>query len=253
MTPPHTDARPPRIGLTTYRETAAWGVWRESADLLPATYADAVMSAGGAAVLLPPAAPEADTDRIAAVTLGGVDGLIISGGPDVDPARYGADRDEHTGPPREGRDSWELALVRETLSRGVPLLAICRGVQVLNVALGGTLVQHLPDAVGHSGHCPMVGEHGRHDVRLDPAGRVGALLGARASVATYHHQGLDRLGDGLVATGWADDGVVEAVDLSGPGWVAGVQWHPEVTDSAALFGGFVAACMRQRDALEAVR
>jgi putative glutamine amidotransferase len=252
VTPQSAESRPPRIGLTTYRETAAWGVWHESADLLPASYADAVTSAGGAVVLLPPAAPAADLERLAAATLDGVHGLILSGGPDVDPARYGADRDENTGPAREGRDGWEITLARDAVRRELPLLAICRGIQVLNVALGGTLVQHLPDVVGHSAHCPVVGEHGRHEVRLDPDSRVGALLGSAATVATYHHQGLDELGTGLVATGWADDGVVEAVDLAGPGWVAGVQWHPEVTDSAALFGGFVAACIRHRDALQAV-
>jgi putative glutamine amidotransferase len=135
------------------------------------------------------------------------------------------------------------------------VLAICRGMQVLNVALGGDLVQHLPDVVGHDGHCPVVGEHGRHEVRLDGSSRIGRLLGERAVVATYHHQAVGRLGAGLLATGWAADGTVEALETE-PGaderWVAGVQWHPEVHDGAALFAGFVNACAAHRDRLSSV-
>jgi putative glutamine amidotransferase len=240
---------PPRIGLSAYRETAAWGVWNEPADLLAASYADAVVRAGGVALLLPPAgvgAPEA----AAGAVLDGLHGLALAGGADVDPARYGAARDRHTAPPRPDRDAWELALIRAALARAMPILAICRGLQVLNVALGGDLVQHLPDVVGHDGHCPVPGRHGRHPVRTAPGTRVAALLGPEAEVATYHHQAVGRLGAGLAATGWAADGTVEAVEgieAEAARWVVGVQWHPEVHDGGELFAGFVVACAQFRD------
>lgn len=242
---------PPRIGLTTYREPATWGVWRESADLLPSSYTDAVASAGGVAMLLPPAAPE-DLQTAAATALAGLHGLALTGGADVDPERYQAHRDAHTGMARADRDAWEITLTVVALERAMPVLAICRGMQVLNVALGGDLVQHLPDRVGHAGHSPVVGQHGRHDVRLIRASRVGALLGDCAVVATYHHQAVERLGAGLVATGWAADGTVEALEHTDAAWVVGVQWHPEVHDGAALFAGFVAAGARYRAGLSRV-
>jgi putative glutamine amidotransferase len=242
---------PPRIGLTTYREPAAWGVWSEPADLLPVRYAGAVAAAGGVAMLLPPAGIDG-LEAAAAAALDGLHGLALAGGADVDPGRYGAARDVRTGPARPDRDVWELALARAALERSLPVLAICRGMQVLNVALGGDLVQHLPDVAGHDGHLPVVGQHGRHDVRLVRESRVGALLGDCAVVATYHHQAVDRLGAGLVATGWAGDDTIEAFEHTGPAWVVGVQWHPEVHDGVALFAGFVAACARYRAGLSAV-
>jgi putative glutamine amidotransferase len=243
--------QPPRIGLTTYRESAAWGVWNEPADLLPVNYADGVALAGGVALLLPPA-PLEHPETGAAAVLDGLHGLALAGGADVDPGRYGGVRDTRTGPARPDRDTWELTLTRAALARGMPVLAICRGMQVLNVALGGDLVQHLPDVAGHDGHLPVVGQHGRHDVRLVRESRLGALLGDCAVVATYHHQAVDRLGAGLVAIGWAGDGTVEALEHTGAAWVVGVQWHPEVHDGAALFTGFVQACARYRAGLSAV-
>jgi putative glutamine amidotransferase len=227
----------PRIGLTTYREPAAWGVWSEPADLLPASYAAGVRAAGGVALLLPPG--DAST---ADVVLDGVHGLLLAGGADVDPARYGADRHDATGPPRTDRDEWELALARKAILRDLPVLAVCRGMQVLNVALGGDLRQHLPDDVGSDLHCPTVGVHGRHAVALAGGSALAGVFGERAEVATYHHQSVDRLGTDLVPTGWADDGVVEAVELPGRTWVVGVQWHPEAHAGEGLFAAFVAAC-----------
>ena len=232
----------PRIGLTTYRDQAAWGVWNEPADLLPTNYADSVAAAGGVPLLLPPVMP--DSLAAAEAALDGLHGVVISGGADVDPSRYGATRDPQTGPARPDRDAWELNLARLALRRGMPLLAICRGMQVLNVALGGTLVQHLPDAVGSQVHCPTPGVHGRHEVNLMAGTVIQSVFGDHATGATYHHQGVDRLGDGLVATGWASDGVVEAVELAGAAWVVGVQWHPEVVAGAPLFRAFVEACRR---------
>jgi gamma-glutamyl-gamma-aminobutyrate hydrolase PuuD len=232
-----TSARPVRVGATTYREPARWSVWDEPADLLPATYADALAAAGAVPVLLPPVRTE-----FAGAALDGVHGLLLAGGADVDPARYGAARDASTGPARADRDSWELALARAALERELPVLAICRGMQVLNVALGGTLVQHLPDAVGSQLHCPTVGSHGKHAVLVGAGSRLAGVLGERADVATHHHQGVERLGAGLSATAWAEDGVVEAVELADRSWVLGVQWHPEAFEGEALFRAFVAAC-----------
>ena len=228
---------PPRVGVTTYREPARWGVWHEPADLLPSTYTTAIERAGGVAVLLPPTAP-----RHAAAVLDGVAGLVLAGGADLDPARYDAPRDQQTGAARPDRDGWELALAAEALARDLPLLAICRGMQVLNVALGGDLIQHLPDEVGTRAHCPVVGEHGRHAVELADGSRLAEVLGPRPTVATYHHQAVRALGRGLRACGWAADGVVEAVEHPEQRWVFGVQWHPEAYEGHELFAAFVAAC-----------
>jgi putative glutamine amidotransferase len=233
---PVSTSQAPRIGLTTYREPAAWCVWTEPADLLPATYAAGVRAAGGVALLLPPGEPDTAT-----TVLDAVHGLLLAGGADVDPARYGADRHPATGPARADRDEWELALAREAIARDLPVLAVCRGLQVLNVALGGDLRQHLPDDVASDLHCPTVGVHGRHAVVLAGDSVLAGVFGERAEVATYHHQSVDRLGADLVATGWADDGVVEAVELAGRTWVIGVQWHPEAHAGEALFEAFVAA------------
>jgi putative glutamine amidotransferase len=232
----------PRVGATTYGEPARWGEWNEPADLLPSSYSSAVQNAGAVALLLPSGPAEH-----AAVALDGLHGVMVTGGPDVDPARYGADRHPKTGGARAERDEWELAVVRAALERDLPLLAICRGLQVLNVALGGTLIQHLPDVVGSDVHSPVVGEHGRHEVRVDPGSRLGVVIGARTEIATHHHQAVDRLGDGLVACGWADDGTVEAVELPGRTWTFGVQWHPEAHDGDKLFAAFVEACAHFRD------
>lgn len=232
----------PVVGITSYRERARWGLWDEPADVQFTLYADAVAAAGAVPLLLPPVDAE-----LAADTTGVLDGVIIAGGADVDPARYGAERSTSTGPPQEHRDAWELALTAQALEQRVPLLGICRGMQVLSVALGGTLVQHLPDVVGSDVHAPHPGAFARHDVRLAAGSRLAALLGERLTVATHHHQAVDQLGAGLRPAGWADDGVVEAVELDDAGtWVVGVQWHPEAYEGARLFGGFVAGCAARR-------
>jgi putative glutamine amidotransferase len=231
----------PRIGLTTYREQASFGVWNEPADLLPTTYADAIHTAGGVPMLLPPTAVAGDLLAAAESVLEGVHGLVLSGGADVDPARYDAARDDRTGPARPDRDAWEIALIAAALRRDMPLLGVCRGMQVLAVALGGTLAQHLPDVVGDESHRPTLGVHGRHEVRLADGSRIADWLGERTEVATYHHQSVDRLPDSVVANGWADDGTVEAFEVCNSTWTIGVQWHPEVHDGLALFAAFVEA------------
>jgi gamma-glutamyl-gamma-aminobutyrate hydrolase PuuD len=226
----------PLIGLTSYGERTRFGVWDHDSVLLPRTYVDMVVAAGGAPVLLPslPAA----ADAVAAL-----DALVVTGGPDVDPAAYGAAPHSRTVVARRERDDAELLMLRRALDRGIPLLGVCRGLQVLNVALGGTLVQHVPDAVGHTKHNPSPGVFGTTTVTLAPGSRVGAAVGARALVQCHHHQAVDRVGNGLVVTGRAADGVVEAVEHPDGPFTVGVQWHPE-QDAAdiRLFAAFVAAC-----------
>jgi putative glutamine amidotransferase len=165
-----------------------------------------------------------------------LDGVVIAGGPDVDPSRYGAERSPRTGPPAPERDAWELALIEAALASGTPLLGICRGMQLLNVALGGTLVQHL------DGHVDRVGVFGLHTVKPVPGTRYAKVAPQAVSVPTHHHQAVDRLGDGLVASAYAEDGTVEAVELPGAaGWVLGVQWHPEMGEDLRVMRALVRA------------
>ncbi|RNL70492.1 gamma-glutamyl-gamma-aminobutyrate hydrolase family protein [Streptomyces sp. I6] len=220
----------PLIGVSTYLEDASWGVWRLPAALLPVGYPRLVQSAGGIAAMLPP-----DEPGRAAAAVARLDGLVVAGGPDVEPVRYGADPDPRTGPPARERDAWELALVRAALDTGTPLLGICRGMQLLNVALGGTLVQHL------DGHVDGVGVFGRHTVTPVAGTRYASLVPEESSVPTYHHQSVDRLGTGLVVSAHADDGTVEAVELPDPSWVLGVQWHPEMAEDTRVMAGLVRA------------
>ncbi len=231
----------PRIGLTSYRARAQFGVWDESSDLLPAAYTDVVAACGGAALLLPPADPTLADD-----VLDALHGLVITGGPDVDPSRYHAAPGGHTDPPQPGRDAWELALTAAALERGLPLLGVCRGMQVMAVALGGTLCQHLPDVVGNDSHRPTLGAYGRHPVSLAADSRLAELIGTRTDVASHHHQAVDQLPATATPTGWADDGTLEAFEVVGPSWATAVQWHPEVYDGQPLFRGFVSACAAWR-------
>lgn len=220
----------PLIGVTTYLEPAKWGVWEMPAALLPAGYPRLVQAAGGLATLLPP-----DDPAVAESVVARLDGLVIAGGADVEPVRYGAEPDPRTGPPARERDAWELALIRAALASGTPLLGICRGLQLLNVALGGTLVQHL------DGHVGGVGVFGRHTVKPVPGTRYASIVPEESSVPTYHHQSVDRLADALVASAFAEDGTVEAVELEGAGWALGVQWHPEAGDDERVMSSLVAA------------
>lgn len=222
----------PLIGVSTYLETGArWGVWELAAALLPAGYPRLVQRAGGLAAMLPP-----DDPAHAAATVARLDGLVIAGGPDVDPARYGAERSPRTGPPAPERDAWELALLDAALAARVPVLGICRGMQLLNVALGGTLVQHL------DGHAEVVGVFGGHPVKPVPGTRYAEAVPEETTVPAYHHQAVDRLGEGLIACAHAADGTVEAVELpASAGWVLGVQWHPEMGDDVRVMRELVRA------------
>ncbi len=229
---------PPLIGLTAYGERAAFGVWDVETVLLPRTYTDMVIDAGGVPVLLPPRVQ-------AAAAVDRLDAVVLAGGADIGAARYGALPHPRAGAPRADRDETELAVLARALELGLPVLGVCRGAQLLNVALGGSLAQHLPEVVGHHGHNPRPGVFGTVTVELDPAGRVGALLGPTVETQCHHHQSIDRLADGLVVTGRATDGTIEVVELADRGFVLGVQWHPE-QDDQRLFDALVAAARAGR-------
>jgi len=232
----------PVIGITTYVEHARWGVWDCPAALLPFAYVQGVDSAGGRPVLLPP------SEHGVAETLDAVDGLLLAGGADLDPALYDAPPHERTGGVRVDRDAGEVALLRAALDRGLPVLGVCRGMQLLNVVHGGTLHQHLPEVVRHEAHRPAPGTYGEHPVSFEEDSLVCRLLGDRSDVQSYHHQGIEKVGDGLVATGWADDGTVEVVERPDAAFVLGVLWHPEQDADARLFAGLVAAARDWRTA-----
>jgi putative glutamine amidotransferase len=229
----------PVIGLTTYLAQAQTGVWDVPASFLPAVYFQGVTAAGGVAMLLP---PQPVDSGIAERVLDGLDGLLITGGPDVDPAAYGQQPHPATDRPGRQRDEWEFALLGAALERQLPVLGICRGAQVLNVALGGTLHQHLPDVIGHSGHRAGNAVFNTLQVRTKPDTRLAALVGESVEARCYHHQAIAELGDGLVASAWDVDGVIEALELPGRGFVLAVQWHPEESlDDLRLFSAIVEA------------
>lgn len=230
------------LGLTTYLQQAQTGVWDVQASFLPAIYLQGVNLAGGTAVLLPPQQPDV-ADRV----LDGLDGLIITGGRDVDPARYGHQRHTTTDEPAGDRDAWEFALVRRALDRRLPVLGICRGAQVLNVVLGGTLHQHLPDVLGHTRHQLGNAVFTTSAVLTVPGTRLAGLVGESTDAQCYHHQGIDQLGNGLIVSAIDSvDRTVEAVELDPTThpdqFAVAVQWHPEERlDDLRLFAAVVDA------------
>jgi putative glutamine amidotransferase len=232
----------PVLGLTTYLQQAQTGVWDVRASYLPAIYIEGVNLAGGVAVLLPPQPVSADVvDRM----LDGLDGVIITGGRDVDPRAYGQQPHPATDEPvgdNRARDALEFALVDGAVRRGMPVLGICRGAQVINVALGGTLHQHLPDVLGHTHHQQGNAVFSTSAVRTVPGTRLAALIGESSDAQCYHHQAIDRLGDGLIVSAQDTDGVIEAVEIPGENFVLAVQWHPEERlDDLRLFAAVVEA------------
>lgn len=224
----------PLIGISTYREQARWGSWDIPAVLLPATYVDAVAAAGGDPVLLP-------TGTVSAGTVARLDGLLLAGGADIEPRRYGQPAGPRTTVVRPDRDDAELAALHAALDRDLPLLGICRGMQLLNVALGGDLVQHLPDRPESGRHDPGPGAFEARHVRIAAGSRLHQVLGATAPADCHHHQSLDRIATGLTASAWAEDGTVEAVEAVDRIFCLAVQWHPEVGQDRRLFAALTAA------------
>jgi len=229
----------PVIGICTYLDEIAWGVWRDHAAMVPRGYIAAVQRAGGIAVLLPPdPALVDDPDPL----LDGLDGVILAGGVDVGPSTYGADAHPETDAPNELRDAFELAVARRAWEREIPLLGICRGMQVMNVAAGGTLHQHLPDVVGHHEHRVTPGTFADHEVRLEPGSLAARAAGEELhATKSHHHQGVDALGEGFVVTGWSavGDDLPDAIEDPGRRFALGVQWHPEADETSRLIGALV--------------
>jgi anthranilate synthase component 2/putative glutamine amidotransferase len=223
----------PRIGITTYLEPTVWGIWERDAALLPRVYLDAVAAAGGVPLLLPPVGTDPTVLEV-------LDGLIVAGGCDVDPSSYDAQPHPATVDTRPARDAHERTLIKAALDRDLPLLAICRGLQMLNVTLGGTLHQHLPEVVAHDEHRPSPAVFGRTDVKVEPDTLTARVLGDRSSVHCYHHQAIDAVAPGLTVTARAGDGTVEAVEVDGHDFALGVQWHPEENpDDLRLFTALI--------------
>jgi putative glutamine amidotransferase len=232
----------PIIGITSYAQPAKWGAWELPAALVPLYYVESVDHAGGRAFVIPP------SDEAVEETLDVLDGIVFSGGIDIDPGRYGAERHPATDPAQAHRDAGELALLEAALERDMPTLAICRGFQLLNILRGGDLVQHLPDEVGHEGHRETLGVFSEHAVEIVTGSRLESILGSRhGSVRSSHHQGAGRVGAGLVATAYAKDGTLEGIEDPSKQFALGVLWHPEMEeDDKRLFEALAEEARRYR-------
>jgi putative glutamine amidotransferase len=230
----------PVVGITTYAQEASWSYWKQPAALIPLDYVDAIERAGGRPMLIPP------SDDGVEETLDVLDAIVFSGGADVDPVSYGAERHPETDVPQARRDAGELALLRAALERDLPTLAICRGFQLLNVARGGDLVQHLPETVGHEDHRQVPGTFSEHPVEVREGSRLASIMGGSPAVPSHHHQSIGRVGEGLVETAWAADGTLEAVEDPTRRFAVGVQWHPEAGEDDALFANLVEEARRYR-------
>ena len=237
-------ARRPVIGITTYLTLARFGVWEDDAALIPAAYVQAVEAAGGRALLVPPSMEGIDE------TLDALDGLLFSGGSDLDPEIYGQEAHAETDGVVPVRDRAEIVLLQAALERDMPVLAVCRGSQVLNVARGGDLVQHLPDVVGDEKHKHTPGVFADHDVDLVSGTRVQQILGDHAPVKSHHHQGYGQLGAGLREAARADDGTIEALEDPSLRFALGVLWHPEAGEDFALFEALVEEARAYHEARE---
>ena len=230
----------PIIGITAYAEDASWGVWNVPAALAPLAYVTKVEAAGGRPLLVPPSDEGIDE------TLDALDGLVFTGGPDLDPRLYDAEPHPETNSIRPERDNAEIALLTAALERDLPVLAICRGSQVLNVALGGDLEQHVPDLVGHEGHKEVPGVFSKHPVSIDEGSHLHSIIGDTVEVSSHHHQGYGRLGDGLAVVATADDGTPEALEARDRAFALGVLWHPEDGDDLRLFEELVSSAREYR-------
>ena len=228
------DGKRPTVGVTAATERVSYGAWKEMlAVISPVGYVRAVQRAGGRPVLLAPD-PEDTEDPGSLLDL--LDALIVTGGAgDLDPALYRQDPHPQTGPGQEERDAYELALVRAAIERQMPVLGICRGMQILNVAYGGGIEQHLPDVLGHERHRHTPGTFADHDVDLEPGSLAARAAGSeRTPAKSHHHQGVREIGAGLAVTGWSEDGAVEAIEDPSCPFVLGVLWHPEEDEKSRI-------------------
>jgi putative glutamine amidotransferase len=230
----------PLIGITSYVEQVSWGDWTEEAAVAPFAYVRSVETAGGRALVIPPSDEGLDE------TLDVLDGVVFSGGGDLNPRLYDAEPHPETDTPREARDRAELRMLQAALERDMPVLAICRGSQLLNVARGGDLIQHLPEEVGHDQHREDPGTFSDHAVEVAADSRLGRLVGTNAPVKSHHHQGIGRIGEGLREVAWAEDGVVEGLEDPAQRFALGVLWHAEEGEDGSLFRGFVDEARRYR-------
>jgi putative glutamine amidotransferase len=242
----------PVIGICTALERAQWSVWDQEAMLLPRSYVDAVQRAGGLALMIPPDARLAeDPDSV----LDLIDGLVLAGGADVDPATYAAEPHPETKHTVPERDASEVALARRALERDIPFLGICRGMQLMNVAAGGTLLQHLPEAFGHHEHRRVPGsfDGADHDVRLRPGSLAARMAGEELHpTKSHHHQGIDKVGEGFEVTGWSVlDELPETIEAPDRRFALGVQWHPEADEASRIIGRFVAEAAASRNGARA--
>jgi putative glutamine amidotransferase len=236
----------PAIGICTALEQARWGAWDRPALLLAHEYILAIQGAGGMALMI---APDPQLEENPDEALDKIDGLILAGGADIDPENYGEERHPETNGTVPERDRLELALTRRAVARDMPVLGICRGMQLLNVAFGGTLLQHVPDDVGHEEHRRTLGsfENSDHDVRLELGSLAARAAGEELhSVKSHHHQGIAELGEGLIVSGVSVlDELPEAIELPGSGFVLGVQWHPEADERSRVIRMLVEEAARR--------
>jgi len=230
------------IGICTALEPARWSVWEQRAALLGADYFGSVQRSGGMALLLAPD-PALAEDPTQALDL--IDGLMLAGGADLDPASYGSEPHPQTIDTVPERDAFELAMARGAIERDMPVLGICRGMQLINVALGGTLLQHLPETVGHEEHRRVLGsfEGSDHDVAIESGSLASSATGeAVHRTLSHHHQGVDCVGSGLVVSGTSTlDGLPEAIEMPDRSFVLGVQWHPEADPGSPVVAALVQA------------
>ena len=237
----------PVIGICAAMEDVSWGAWTLLSNVSPRSYSHAVQAAGAMALLLPPDDTAAENPG---ELLDLIDGLMLAGGADIDPTAYGARVHPETGNTRPERDRFELALTHGALERDMPVLGICRGMELLNVACGGTLIQHLPDELGSNRHCHTRGAFGDHAVRLTEGTLAARAVGGdRTAVKSHHHQGVAELGEDVVVSGRAvEDDLPEAIELPGRSYALGVLWHPEEDERSRVIGSLVAAAREHRAA-----
>lgn len=228
----------PVIGIAGYRERARWNIWDTEATIIQQSFVDALAEQGGRSVIIPADCEDSDV-------MARLDGLLLPSGADISPSRYGQPRHASTDAPQEIRDAAELMLLRAALEADTPVLGVCRGLQLLALVYGGTLHQHLPEVLGHSGHMPQEGVLGEHEVAFTRGSLAAQVFGERATVNSHHHQGVADSGS-LAVTGRSPDGLCEAAEDPRRRFVLGVQWHPEVTKDKELFAAFVEACVADR-------